>query len=538
MSDNAKEPDLKTLIARDELTCFMDHLNVISPIPLSLIDNDGAVIYGNGSINREEKMTIDPADNGYRFPIMINNVQAGELLGHRPAEAQKDKVIESLKHIGEMLTDKLAYELKVDSLALEINNSYQELNLFYGLGDSLSSVLDVETICDIALKQAMDIIGSKSAFMMLLDAEKEKLDVVASAGFAGDLKSLQIKMEESICESVIQNKIPLVIEDLEKYPHLKGKISKAGILFEIPLICVPVIAKNEVLGMISMSGKLSGRSFTAVDAKLLSAIASQAGMSLGNSSLHEDLRGLFLNTVEALAAMVEAKDPYTHGHCRRVAEYSVVIGEEMGLPGKEINDLELAGILHDIGKIGVSESILRKPAELNKEELAEIRSHSVRGSEIIGNIEQMRNIALWIRHHHERYDGTGYPDGLSGEDIPFYSRILAVADTYDAVRSNRKQNLNHSFDTAVMELEMSAGSQLDPEIVNVFRGLLREDAYDKYLKAYKNYKYPPTTRLTRLEYYRIDNKITNFLARKALGNKLPESYQRELRKFRELILRY
>ena len=536
MSGNIRNPDLKTLIARDELKSFIVQLDAILPISLTILDNYGAVLYENGSME-DGKRIVGLTANSCPYPIKINDSQIGVIAGFQSSQVSRSKLIESVRYAGEMLTDRLAHELKVDSLASEIINSYQELNLFYEIGSSLSSVLDRERICQVVLQQAVSIIGSKRAFMMLLDAGKEELIMVELSNLDESLKGMRLPVKGSIYEVVIRNRKPLVIEDIERYPNLKSKIDEENMMFTVPLICVPVSAESEVFGVIGMSEKVSGEPFTSVDTKLLGAMASQAGMSLGNAHLHDDLREIFLNTVEALAAAVEAKDPYMHGHCRRVAEYCMSIGEEMGLPGKEISDLRLAGILHDIGKIGISESILRKPEGLTSEQVSELRSHPVKGAEIIEHIEQMGDIALWIRHHHERYDGKGYPDGLSGHNVPLHSRIVAVADAYDTVALNRNHATRHPYDAAVTTLQVGSGSQFDPEIIDVFLSIVREDAYEKYLEEYRRYDDTSGNMLNRVSYYRVENEITNILARVAVGNDLSELEQMKLKELRELALR-
>lgn len=528
MSDDVRKPHLKTLMARGELSSFVDQLNAISPLPLLIMDADYNVIYENGSTIQATEKKMDPIDNIYQFPIKFGDTRIGAIVWRGSSESQR--LVEPLDHIGKMLTERLDYELKIDSLASEMVDTYQELSLLHDLSGSLSSVLDIEAICDIVLKQAVDIIRAKDSVLMILEPEGEQLTIVASAGVARDLR--QVKVKGSIYETVIQNKIPLVIEDLEKYPHLKDKINEE----EIPTICVPVCIADEVAGLISMSGKSSGEPFTSEDTKLLCAIASQAGMSLGNARLHEELKGVLLNTVESLAAAIEAKDLYTHGHCRRVAEYSAAIAQEIGLPAKEIADLKLAGILHDIGKIGVSDSILKKPGELNSQELMEIRSHPVKGTEIIEHIESMSNIALWIRHHHERYDGTGYPDGLEGEDIPLHSRILAVADAYDALTSNRSYSPRYPYYIPLAKLRIDSGSHFDPEMVDVFLDLTRQKAYQKYLEDYEKSSNRPAQKLTQLEHYRVDNEIIHILTREAKGDPISIPDWKRLQELRDLVL--
>jgi putative nucleotidyltransferase with HDIG domain len=524
---------LKSLISRTEVKRFVDQLNAISSIPISIINANKILVYENGDIIDGEK-PLSNAEDSYECPIIIDEIQIGSIIAHNPHISQE------LGLLGEMLSDRLSHDLKVDNLASEVVNNYQELNLFYEIGNSLSSVLDVETISEIALKQAVNTIGSKMASVMLLDENKEQLRI-ASSIISTDknktISNLNIKIENSIYKDVIENRVPVVIENPEKHPNFEEKINNAEIATDLPFMCVPVCAKDDVFGVISMSGKLSDEPFTSVDTKLLYAIASQIGVSLSNASLYDDLDRLFIDTVEALAVAVEVKDPYTHGHCKRVAEYSIAIGEEFGLPGRELRSLRLAGFLHDIGKIGISESILRKSTWLDEEELMEMRNHPVKGAEIIGHIQQMKEIATWIKHHHERYDGRGYPDGLQGEDIPFPSRIISVGDAYDAITSNRFYSSADKHDNAVVRLQLGSGSYFDPEVVDVFLELIREDAYEKYLEVYDNYDGDPMQKLTRVAYYRVEYEISSILMREALENSIPESERVKLQELRDMILR-
>ena len=184
--------------------------------------------------------------------------------------------------------------------------------------------------------------------------------------------------------------------------------------------------------------------------------------------LYIDMRENYLNTVEALVQALEAKDTYTSGHSARVGKLAVAIAEEIGMSEDKIESLKYAAVLHDVGKIGVSEIILNKEGELLDSEWEAIRSHPVIGQTIIKGIKFMFDIGLVVRHHHERYDGQGYPDGIKGEEIPLESRIIAVADTYDAITSDRSYRKGKTHDEAIEELKRVAGSQLDPELVIIF----------------------------------------------------------------------
>lgn len=180
------------------------------------------------------------------------------------------------------------------------------------------------------------------------------------------------------------------------------------------------------------------------------------------------IRASFLNAITALAYALEAKDIYTSGHSQRVTEISVAIARELGMPQDSIDKIRLAGLVHDIGKIGIRESVLNKPASLTDEESKHIKSHCEAGERILTPIVEDEEILKAVRHHHERYDGMGYPDGLRGEQIPLGARILAVADTFDAMTSERPYRAAMSDEAACAEIERCKGTQFDPEVADAF----------------------------------------------------------------------
>lgn len=195
--------------------------------------------------------------------------------------------------------------------------------------------------------------------------------------------------------------------------------------------------------------------------------------------LYVDMRENYLNTIEALVQALEAKDTYTSGHSARVGKLTVIIGEAMEMIEEKIEFLKYAAVLHDVGKIGVSEVILNKEGKLIDTEWDSIRSHPVTGQTIIKGIKFLFDIGHVVRHHHERFDGKGYPDGLEGEKIPFESRIIAVVDTYDAITSDRSYRKGSTHDEAIEELKRVAGSQLDPKIVDIFCKVVTDEVAQK-----------------------------------------------------------
>ena len=189
----------------------------------------------------------------------------------------------------------------------------------------------------------------------------------------------------------------------------------------------------------------------------------------------QKIRASFLNAITALVYALEAKDKYTSGHSQRVAEISVAIAAELGLSPQDIEKIRLAGLIHDIGKIGVRESVLNKPARVTASEYQHILSHCDIGEHILTPIVEEEQILMAVRHHHERYDGTGYPDRLSGGQIPLGARILAVADTYDAIISGRPYREARSIQTACDEIQRHKGTQFDPEVVDAFLRISKSD---------------------------------------------------------------
>ena len=191
--------------------------------------------------------------------------------------------------------------------------------------------------------------------------------------------------------------------------------------------------------------------------------------------LYTKMRKMYLDTIRALAAAIDAKDPYTKGHSERVAEMSVALTIELNLPGRDIENIEYAALLHDIGKIGIADNILGKNSSLTDKEFDKIKEHPVMGAKIIEPVDFLKNSYEAVYHHHEKYNGTGYPDGLKEKDIPLSARIIAVADAYDAMGSDRPYRKKLSKDKILNELKDQSGKQFDPEIVKALISVIDKE---------------------------------------------------------------
>lgn len=195
-------------------------------------------------------------------------------------------------------------------------------------------------------------------------------------------------------------------------------------------------------------------------------------LNIDNQELVLDLKELFSGTISAITEALDAKDSYTFGRSKRVTLYAFELGKKYGLSNSELSEIELAGILHDIGMIGISETILNKPGNLTPEEFAEIKKHVMLGVKILEDIKQLETVINIIKCHHERFDGKGYPHGLAGEEIPIGARIISIADAYDGMVSDRAYRKGLPHDVAIAEIKKSAGAQFDPNLVDIFLSII------------------------------------------------------------------
>ncbi len=237
------------------------------------------------------------------------------------------------------------------------------------------------------------------------------------------------------------------------------------------LAAVPVALKGKNAGVLLVVNKRTGP-FTDEDTELLLSVGRHAGVALENRRLHQALGEAYVGTVAVLADAIEAKDPYTRGHCEDVAALAVRVARQMGLQGEELDHVKYGALLHDVGKIGISDGILLKPGRLLPEEFQVIQRHAAIGSDLVSRVPALTSIAAIILHHHERFDGSGYPAGLSGDDIPLASRIISAVDALDAMTSPRPYREPVAKEAALAELRRCAGGQFDPTVIAIVEGIL------------------------------------------------------------------
>jgi putative nucleotidyltransferase with HDIG domain len=301
---------------------------------------------------------------------------------------------------------------------------------------------------------------------MLLDKENGVLEIEVAYGLPDKvIKETKIKLGEGIAGKVaLEGKARLLKKGIKE---AESKTETTAI--EVPsALSVPLKLKEKIIGVLNVKDKAGSCNFTDQDMEILTMLASLAAVAIENAELHNNLEDLFVNSIRALANAIEARDPYTRGHSERVTEYSVKISEYIGIEIEEIKKIRYAALLHDIGKINIKEEILNKPGRLTDEEFKIMHKHPTMGAKIMEPVKEFKEMLPYMYHHHERYGAGGYPDGVRGEQIPLPARILAVADAFDAMTTDRPYRKALPLSVALDELQKNSGTQFDPKIVNVF----------------------------------------------------------------------
>lgn len=339
-----------------------------------------------------------------------------------------------------------------------------ELATLYEMSRVLGATLELDVLLDAVLDSTLRILGADVGFVALLDKETQELDVLTWRGIRA--KDARPVGGGSMAEWVVKEGRSLLFNPPSDGAGDVPRSEPATGAFAA--VCVPLHAADGVIGALYVGSSDPTARFTSEDVRLLSTIANHATIAVGNIDLYASLQEAYLSTVRALAAAIDAKDPYTRGHSERVATYALMIAERIDLPSDQRDALEMASYLHDIGKIGISEDILLKPGKLSDEEMGQMRHHPLIGANILRPVSFPWPILPVVRHHHEHYDGNGYPAGLRGEEIPLLARILTVADSYEAMTSDRPYRRGRSTQEAIAELRRCAGTQFDPTLVEAF----------------------------------------------------------------------
>lgn len=435
------EITLKKLISKREASAIIGDISGAIDPSLVIEDADGKVLKGNME-------TV----HTHCYQVEVS----GEVIGWVRGNKEASTIASLLHYMAER-------EMEKKMLVKETLEKYREITLLYDTAERITSCLDLKEVARLVLEEAMKFIDGTWLSVKLFNDDSKRLEIIAASGKEYHHKTI-LSPAKGIEEYVFAAGKGEIVNDVESDPRYIYIEDSARIS---SLICSPLKIKDRAIGTINISSE-NLVNYAAEHLKLLNTLASQAASAIENARLYEELRETFFAVVYALAETIEKRDPYTGGHTKRVTDYSLAIGEEIGLKEDEMTSLRLAATLHDIGKIGVKDSVLLKEGKLTDEEFEAIKMHSLYGEQILRYVHQMKDVIPGVKHHHEKYNGRGYPDNLKGEEINITARIIGVADTFDAMTTDRPYRKGLSLEAAFEELRKCSGTQFDPHIVNAF----------------------------------------------------------------------
>lgn len=351
----------------------------------------------------------------------------------------------------------------------------RELTLAFGrISRVINCITDLRELLSSVLDSSIRLFGADHAFIMLARKGSSKMVPVAGKNrLEQEVSAEAFNISTSIGMEAARVRRPILTLNAMRDPRFMNNQSIVMVGTR-QIMAAPMIHGNSIAGVLYVDkSQNGGQPFRESFLDIMEMFANHTAVAIENSRLYGRIQKHFLATVEALATALEYKDPYTEGHSKRVQKYSVFIAREMGLDSPEIENLKYAALLHDIGKIGIEDSILQKTMKLSEEEYSKIREHTSMGARLIGPVQLLIDKIPAVRHHHERWDGKGYPDGLTGEAIPLQARIIAVADAYDAMTSRRSYRDAMTSGKAISEILGNSGTQFDPAVVEIFKKIAR-----------------------------------------------------------------
>jgi len=338
-------------------------------------------------------------------------------------------------------------------------------------GMATSGIVEIDRLAKLIVTGGTRLLRTEIGSLMLINKEKNILEIVAAKGLPEEVvKNTRIRIGEGVAGKVAEDGEAILCENIETDARFSRQSNER--YTSKSFVSVPLKVQNRVRGVLNINNKESGQKFDEKDLWLLTILADQAAMTIENAELYKHMQDTYLGTIQTLARAIDAKDPYTKGHSDRVTHYAVKVAREMKLSESEVRNIEYASLIHDIGKIGIQEAILSKRGKLSDTEYEILKMHPLIGESIITPVKFLNGIAPLILYHHERFDGKGYLEGLSGEKIPLGARIISVADAFDAMTSDRPYRKGFTEEDARRELEKESGRRFDPEVVKAFLNLL------------------------------------------------------------------
>ena len=372
-----------------------------------------------------------------------------------------EKILETLiekTHIN------LENQSELEALSYSLAQSYEEINLLHRISDGMKITQPPQIFFTHLCHDLIEVVHAQK-LLVLWTEQNHPVGPIHRVITPGPphLDETEIQLIWRRLQTQSESTSNILIDSNVDRPYQFHWPPSVG-----NLVGVPIRRSENVLGALVALNKIGKPDFDSIDTKLLMSLANESAVYLENFRLYRDLQELLIGALRALTSSIDAKDPYTCGHSERVAFISRWIAEQLSLNAADVHNIYLAGLLHDIGKIGVSEAVLRKPGKLTAGEFEQINRHPQIGSNILGGIKQMEDVTPAVLTHHEHFDGSGYPGGVRGKNIPLAGRIVKLADAFDAMTSDRTYRKALPRTAALVEIRRFSGTQFDPQIAEVF----------------------------------------------------------------------
>lgn len=416
--------------------------------------------------------------SGICLPLLSRETLVGTIIiGSETLRAFSDDEIRLLTAVADMAANAIHRATLIE----ELNQRVHQLSTLFEVGQGITANLRLEDVLALVAAVAPRALHAEGSYLFLWDEREERLVLRAATGFmVQDIGLMKYRSGEGLSGWVFLERKSASVPDVTADPRWKPHQNCEG---ELPIggglprnaVVVPLLVGEKTLGALGLVNKVAAKDqkeaiapFTPADEEFLAALAGQTAIAIENARLYEDVRGLSVAAIRSLATAIDARDPYTHGHSVGVAELSVQLARELGWKAADLEMLEFAALLHDVGKIAVPDAILRKVEPLTPADWGVIRLHPYQSAQIIKPVGPLKRIVPGVYHHHERWGGKGYPDEVKGDNIPPAARIIAIADSFNAMTTDRPYRKALSVAAAVAEIKRCAGEQFDPAAVEAF----------------------------------------------------------------------
>ncbi|OGO32773.1 MAG: hypothetical protein A2Z29_00770 [Chloroflexi bacterium RBG_16_56_11] len=349
-----------------------------------------------------------------------------------------------------------------------------KLSLVYEISRRVGNAPRMTQMLEQVIKMTQKTLNAEAASILLFrDNDQELYFEVASGPVSKALRQVKLNAQYGIAGQVARTGKPLIVNDVSRSERFHKMIDDTTGFSTKSLICAPLVVHRRILGVVEVLNKLDQSEFDEQDLEAVMSVSTTAAIAIENTRLHQTVLDAYKNTIRTLAAAIDAKDPYTRGHSQRVMEYTLLAATYLSFSQEEMETLEYASTLHDVGKISIDSHILVKPEPLSPEEWQVMREHPTHGANLLREIPFLEKASELVLCHHEKYNGEGYPRGLKGESIPIGARLIVVADSFDTMTTNRAYRPAMDFESSIKELHRCTGTQFCPVAIKAFLSGLR-----------------------------------------------------------------